>query len=257
MPTPSEPATVERALARAVLCRWLRLLLLPGDGERLEVDGDAVRRAARRLEGDGQLGLRSGVGELLSLPLPPPDRLEAERERLYGHTLRGAVCPYECEYGSREPMQQAQELADLEGFYRAFGLRTVGHPADRADHVACELEFLEFLSAKEAWALDAGDDEMLAVTRQAARKFLRRHLGRFGRAFAHGLERASGEEFYRRLARSFDAFLRVVCAGFRVEVGPELLELRSAEEDRVPMACGSDTGLVQIGGGAGVRFQGG
>ncbi len=261
MPTPSEPQAVEEALARAVICRALRQPLLPpADGEAAAAGQPAGRqaleRAARRLDAGGGSGLVTAVGALARLPPPSPARRERERARLFGHTLRGAVCPYECEYGRQVPLQQAHELADLAGFYRAFGLRPAGPASDRADHIACELEFFEFLSAKEAVALAGRDQEMLEVTRRAAKKFLRQHLGRFGIAFAQRLEEAAREDLFRRLGRACGAFLRVACASFGVEAGPELLELRPAGPDAVPMACGAEDGadggpeLVQIGGRA-------
>ena len=41
---------------------------------------------------------------------------------LFGHTVRGEIPPYETEYGNEALFQQPQELGDLMGFYRAFGL---------------------------------------------------------------------------------------------------------------------------------------
>ena len=41
---------------------------------------------------------------------------------LFGHTARGEITPYETEYGNEALFQQPQELGDLMGFYRAFGL---------------------------------------------------------------------------------------------------------------------------------------
>lgn len=263
MPTPSDPRAVEEALARAVVCRVLRQPLLPpADGGRnvgRSVGLQAVERAARLLDEGVGFGLAEAVAGLVRLAPPPPARLERERQRLFGHTLRGAVCPYECEYGDPAPLRQAHQLADLVGFYHAFGLRPTGPAGGRGDHVACELEFFEFLSAKEAVALAGPDVEMAEVTRRAAKKFLRHHLGRFGIAFGHRLEATAREELFRCLGRACGAFLRAACAAFGVEAGSELLELRPAEPDAVPMACGSDGGddggpeLVQIGGGATTR----
>lgn len=260
MRTPSDPQGAEEALARTVLCRVFRQALVPPEAREaaaasLPARGEALERAARRLDAGGDYGLAEAIAGLIRLAPPSPARLGRERERLFGHTLRGAVCPYECEYGGRVPLQQAHDLADLAGFYRAFGLRPATRAGERADHVACEMEFFEFLSAKEAVALAGGDREMAEITRRAARKFLRCHLGRFGIAFACRLEESASEDLFRHLARACAAFLRVACASFGVEAGPELLALRPVEPDGVPMACGAEEGdgregggLVQIGG---------
>jgi hypothetical protein len=113
--------------------------------------------------------------------------------------------------------------------------------------VACELEFLEFLALKEAWALQHDDREMLEVTRNAARIFLRDHLGRFGIAFGLALARIDPGGFHGATGLLAVAFLRSECARFEVPPGPELLPVLPYEEDGAPMACGDGSDLVQIG----------
>lgn len=250
--TAHRPETeIDRALARAVLASFLARALGPAAVRRaLEASGataGVLAGAARVLDGTGDDRLAESVAALAAAPAPEP----GARERLFGHTLRGAVCPYETEYGRRELIQQAHELADLSGFYQAFGLRVARAHRERPDHVVCELGFLEFLSRKEAHALELGDAEMLEVTRLAIAKFLREHLGRFGRAFAVSLQAADPEGYYGRLGHLGDAFLAGECERFEVPAGPAMLELRSTREEEVPMACGTGDDLVQIGGAVG------
>ena len=153
--------------------------------------------------------------------------LEQSYNRLFGHTLRGVVCPYETEYGRAHPFQQAQELADLAGFYAAFGLKPSEEPNGRVDHIAHELEFLEFLSCKEAYAIENHEDEMLGITREALGRFLGEHVGHFGRAFGLHLQEADDGGFYGDLGGLLAAFLSSECKRQGVPVGPKLLELRS------------------------------
>ncbi len=251
--TPDEAA--DRILARAVLARAFKLGLDRPCAESLrEICGregrHAVRRAARTLDENSDGVLRRAVYGILALPKPPLEALGARHEEIFGHTLRGRVCPYECQFGPPGPFQQAHELADLSGFYAAFGL-ALGKGSgrrERPDHVVCELEFLEFLSVKEALALGQGDAEALEVTREAIRKFLREHLARFGRAFARDLRRADPAGFYGRLGGLLEAFLSVECERLGVPLGPAAMELRPEEPDDVPAACGTgDDALVQIG----------
>ena len=70
------------------------------------------------------------------------------------HRPRGTITPYETEYGNEALFQQPQELGDLMGFYRAFGLAMKQDRRERADHISCECEFLMFLALKEAYALE-------------------------------------------------------------------------------------------------------
>ncbi len=254
----AEDAT-DRLLARGVLYRALKLGLdRPSKatvGTFFDVEGRAaLRQACRSLE-EGRPGpLGAAVDRLCALADPGLGEIRLSHERLFGHTLRGRVCPYECEYGHRALLQQAQELADLSGSYAAFGLRASGTRHERADHIACQFEFLEFLVRKECWAQAHGDDEMAEVTRSAARTFLGDHLARFGRAFARSLQEAARDELYGALGGLCEALLRVECERLDLPLGPDVLELRSTEPDGVPMACGSgDDELVQLGGGAARR----
>lgn len=165
--------------------------------------------------------------------------LAESHRRLFGHSARGAVPPYETEYGAEALFQQPQEMGDLMGFYNAFGLALNGRQHERADHVSCECEFLCFLALKEAYALEHGDDSMLEETRKAERLFLRDHLARFLPAFAKKLVREDAGGLYGFLGGVGYGFIVLECARFSVRLGPENLTLRPADDERVPMACGS------------------
>ena len=172
----------------------------------------------------GRLGLEEAIGA---------------HERLFGHTVRGRVCPYESEYGENALFQQAHQLADLAGFYAAFGLALAEAEHERADHISCELEFMEFLARKEAYALEAGDGVMLQGTRRGARLFLQEHLGRFGRAFGLSLQEAAPHGFHAGLGRLLHDFLLLDSRRQGIETGPAGLQLRDPTEADVPMQCGS------------------
>jgi hypothetical protein len=80
---------------------------------------------------------------------------------------------------------------------------------------------------------------MVEHTRQATRLFLRDHLGRFLAAFAKKLSREDRSGFYSTLAELGRAFVERESSCFQVPVGAINLGLRPADDDRVPMACGS------------------
>ena len=90
------------------------------------------------------------------------------------------------------------------------------------------------------------DDAPLVETRKAERLFLRDHVGRFGRALARLLAQQDSQGFFAKLGCMLGDFLTLECGRVGVSPGPLQLELRSAEEDKVPMACGGETDLVQI-----------
>ena len=157
---------------------------------------------------------------------------------LFGHAAGGPVPPYETEYGNEALFQQPQELGDLMGFYRAFGLQLKAGKHERADHVSCECEFLMFLALKEAYALEHDDRGMLAEVRRAEKLFLRDHLARFFPAFAAKLNREEPAGFYAALAKFGLRLVMAECARLEVPLGPASLGLRPADDARVPMACG-------------------
>lgn len=265
MPTPSESSTaslaaassddsgrVDELLARAVLCRALRIGLdQPGTETHrafFTTDGlTTLQRAAEQLVGTATSSMSDCLSRIASRRPPKVEDLQHVYDRLFGHTLRSQVCPYECEYGEPGVFRQAQELADLGGFYAAFALQIRAAKHQRHDHIACELEFLQFLCHKELWAIDNQDREMQEVTAEAARRFLQKHLARFGPAFAAGLQNADPAGFYGELGALLHLFLMTLCRRAGVSIGPRNLTLRPVEPDRAPMACGPSDDLVQIG----------
>ena len=189
---------------------------------------------------------------------PEPElltKLRAEHARLFGHSVRGSCPSYELEYGRSEIIQQTAELADLSGFYNAFGLDLRDSAFERGDHISVECEFLSVLCAKQAWGLRQGQVEMTETCLDAQRLFLRDHLARWSPAFAHRVAKADFDGFYGRVATLTLTLIEEECREFGIPMGPQWLELRPADPER-DAAIDCDTGgcgvattdqLVQIG----------
>jgi len=229
----------EGALCRGALYSALALGFGPPDGE--VWDRLAGRTGVVAL---GWLFAETGLAgpemdEVLRILEQTTPSVEAHG-RIFGHTARGPVPPFETEYGADTLFHQPQELSDLSGFLNAFGLRLQASEHERVDHVRCECEFMAFLAMKEAYAVEHGDDAMLGETRKAGRLFLRDHLGRFTAAFTQRLLREDPAGFYGALARILRAFVEAECRRADVDPGDEALGLRlAAPEDSAPMLCGS------------------
>jgi TorA maturation chaperone TorD len=172
--------------------------------------------------------------------------LRASFGRLFGHTARGRVPPYETEYGEDSPFLPQQEMSDLAAFYRAFGLVPRSDAHERIDHVSCECEFLMVLARKEAYAIERDDPAMLNETRRATRLFLKDHLGRWAPAFGMKLAREDPGGFFGALGTLCVDFVTLECTRVGVAAGPEFLRLRSTQPADVPMACGPPAELLQI-----------
>jgi DMSO reductase family type II enzyme chaperone len=236
------PTRSDRTLCRSALYEALALGFRPPDAgtlDRLASPGGAaaLADAALVLDDGGDPALAALV-RALARPVAL-DALAASYQRLFGHTARGAVPPYETEYGTDSLFQPMHEMSDLVAFYRAFHLRLRPDARERPDHVSCECEFLAFLARKEAYAQDHGDPAMLASTEHAGRRFLRDHLGHWGPAFGRALARRDAGGFFGGLGTLCAEFVGRDCARVGVPAGPEFLHLRSTASPAVPAACES------------------
>ena len=127
--------------------------------------------------------------------------------RVFGH-IAGKDCPpYETQYGVEHIFQKTQELGDIAGFYRAFGLEVSDTLKERLDHISVELEFMHFLAVKEAYALKNHSSEKVQVCVDAQKKFMREHLGMWGPLFAILLGKKAGKGFYKDLSEVVGGFL--------------------------------------------------
>lgn len=162
-------------------------------------------------------------------------------DAVFGHVVRGPCPAYEGEYGEPKGHRFAHEIGDVTGFYNAFGLGpSRGHP-ERPDHISVECEFMAFLALKEACALEAHGAEKADLCRDASRKFLEEHLGRFGRALAARVRRRAGAPFYAEAARLLDAAIVSDAARLGAAAGPEDLPLRedAGTTDDACVRCGA------------------
>ena len=185
-----------------------------------------------------------------------PHELQQRYDELFGHAVR-ALCPaYEMEYGRNEIIRQASDLADVAGFYRAFGLDIADDANGRPDHIMAECEFMSTLCSKEAHAYAQGGKTNADICLDAQRAFLRDHLARWLPALAHRIKEADGKGFFGALARFADAFVQGECSHFGIHAGPQTLELRLPDPVLdTQISCGSagcgeggsDEQLVQLG----------
>jgi TorA maturation chaperone TorD len=121
-------------------------------------------------------------------------------ENTFGLLVSNACPPYETEYiNSKYAFQRSNALADVSGYYRAFGLTASATHPERPDHIVQELEFMAFLIGLERQAA-AGDESVrhqrLEVCRDALSRFLREHLAWWAPAFAKLLSHENRGGFY-------------------------------------------------------------
>jgi DMSO reductase family type II enzyme chaperone len=142
--------------------------------------------------------------------------LQAEHRHVFG--LTGTLC-YETEYGLPHEYRQSQEMADIAGFYRAFGFENGGVIRERPDYLPAELEFMHTLTLKEAYAREADQVEHVEVCVDAQRKFLRDHLAHWLPLLGKRLEQLAVEGVYADLTTLTTAF--VAAEADRLDAQPE------------------------------------
>ena len=114
----------------------------------------------------------------------------------YSEILGGTGVCQDGEIGYRPKTPAGAVLADLAGFYRAFGYPFESGTGEKPDHIAVELQFVSFMFAKEAHALASGDTDTADVVSGARVMFLSDHLALWVTAIADSLkQRAAGSGY--------------------------------------------------------------
>ncbi len=204
---PSAPAA--DVLARALVADALASAFRagnPDDGWSAEVLRAAWAAAAAPHSGVRKADLSLGelppapaaVGPLIDWLSLPEDTRQAARHAVFGFVVSKECPPFETEYiPSFDAATRAQHLADLGGFFVAFGLEPDRSIRIRRDHVSLHLGFVAFLLRKLAMLALGGTDEERdvhgALCRDALQSFLPDHLCWWLPTFARRLQlRAEG-----------------------------------------------------------------
>lgn len=165
----------------------------------------------------------------ITLEIPHLSLAELQSAYLLTFGATGSLC-YETEYGLPHEYRQSQEMADIAGFYLAFGFKLNGRVRERSDHVAVELEFMHALALKEAYALETNLPELLDICVDAQRKFLQDHLGRWVGLFAESVAHNSPGSLYVGLAQFTAAFVQADAE----KLGVKLDQLELADIQHTP-----------------------
>jgi TorA maturation chaperone TorD len=126
------------------------------------------------------------------------EKLAEAHDQIFGLVLSKECPPYESEYSSQSfSVSRSHRMADVAGFFRAFGVEASDDHRERPDHVALELEFMSWLIAKETRALESGEaeaEERARICHDAQKKFFTEHLGWWLPAFAMALRHKAGDK---------------------------------------------------------------
>lgn len=194
--------------------------------------------------------LRAGTAPLVENP-EAPMQLRSDYIDLFDRA-REANPLYETEYGRDRALAKGRELADIAGFYRAFGLELnrEGAGRDMLDHIAIELEFYAILLLKQARLLALKDAEGSQIVSEARKSFLQDHLGRFVAAIAQR-PGVRAHPFYSLLFRWISDLVAEECE--RLGVQPILTGWVANDAEPERMSCGGAIGCGPLPGHSSIR----
>ena len=180
-----EQVAVEDALQRSLMYRFLSVALRPpAEGFAAAAQDGAWRATQQAARAAGEKVAASVESARDACAGLTPEALTDDYHRVFGHQI-GVDCPlYESQYAAGEVFQQAQCLADIAAFYRAFGLDVGEEVRERPDHLSLELEFMHVLAYREAYARSHHGPDEVALLIDAQRAFLRDHLARWAPSFS-------------------------------------------------------------------------
>lgn len=193
---------------------------------RLIAQGFAYPDRAQREAVDAMLGkLRDAAGDGTLSPrfasafrafyrawrMTPSRELAQEHSRLF---LGAARVPLR-EGGFGDGLRfagQPFDIADLNGFYAAFGFALTEKAPSPPDYLGTEAEFLSLLHLKRAIALGRREHERALIVGRAMARFLTEHLGRWTDAFGASLQEAGAAAPYARLGALLRSAVAADCA---------------------------------------------
>lgn len=207
------------------------------------ISRELARQAADLLRGEfAGVSIPLGFGEspaedldlraiLKCLPASA-EELADEYVRVFGLATCRECPPYETEYlVAEDPFFRAQQMADIAGFYRAFGLQPGSEGRERVDFIGLELEFLALLHMKQR---DAQSPEEAVICQSARRQFLQDHLSWWTPSFALALRHKAEYGFYEGVGRALSALLPI--ERYRQGIAAPLMPLE-AKTDAAPESC--------------------
>jgi TorA maturation chaperone TorD len=211
----------------------------------------ALRGAAELLRSESaELAIPLGLGEVpaeelevkpLLVALDRPDgEIINEYTRVFGLVTCRECPPYETEYCPNEDtFYRSQQMADIAGFYRAFGLQVAADRGERPDYLPLELEFEAFLLMKmRSAAANDGTAERVRICREARATFLRDHLSWWAPSFALGVRRKATSGLYFEAARVLASLLPLERAVFGLAAPPlPILQPKSDESQNECESC--------------------
>jgi len=135
------------------------------------------------------------------------EKVKSEFVDIFGHTLSKQITPYALEHlKNSDVFFRTQKLADLNGFYKAFGMEV--ESIERADHISTQSEFLSFLLFKELIADQNNLFEEKEICNKALTDFQKEHFLDWVEMFSENMINYVEDEFYMLAGKFLHNFIK-------------------------------------------------
>jgi len=227
--------SVEDLLASSQVYQFLSTCLLEPNKKALEMlNNEEYMAEVKSCISDNGNSEMLVTFELLQKALEGNDVENLEwgyRATFGGATVAMDCPPYEMYYSGSQIWQQTQDLADISGTYKAYGIEIEeDSTTTRWDHVGVQLEFLHFLTYKLAYAIENHSEEKQESCISGKKKFLYAHIGRWIKAFSTSVVKKTPEDFYRQAATLATLFIHMEMVKLSVDA-EEIDEYMGNEPD--------------------------
>lgn len=236
---------VQEAIARGAIYMLVAHALAYPSNQRLAGLRDGLAPSLRGIE-TGDTPLDEAIAAFL--PQLGTSNADLRSAHVQQFTLvTSPDCPaHETAYSERDAFRQAQQMADIAGFYRAWGFDIGGAERERPDQICAELEFMALLARKEAQALERGLNDPLAECRRSQALFLSEHLGCWGASLGRRIAGQGASPFYEAAGHLLATWIEIDLRRLGVEPSRLLDEPlpqappESDEDCGIPEGCLAD-----------------
>lgn len=130
-----------------------------------------------------------------------------------------AAYPYESIYRSGSKALGGDHCAEVSDAFRSCMFSPMRDKIIAEDHIACELEFVQFLANSELIAMREGESVAVAGTQRKELEFLESHLLAWIGAFRQTVDKFAETDFYQGLLEMTQGWLEMDAAYLREQAG--------------------------------------
>ncbi len=181
-----------------------------------ELDETLLTKLSRAAEQE-RSGLDEGQGVMASCLVEMASDLASSRRELavdfaqlfliHGAHETAAPYPFESAYASPEGILTSDARMDFKRRYRSFGLVTSEGWNVGEDHIALELQYMQYLARSVCNALGEGDDQAADSAFGESLSFMRDHIQKWVPVFCARMRTRARTVFYQGLAVALASYV--------------------------------------------------